>query len=174
MPLPGGAAEKYGNRYEGRWTVECMLDVMDEKAASIRLEPPDLEGQGFEFQTTKQDIQEYHQVKRQRSVGNWTLNALKKEGVLTSFFAKLHEDPMAHCVFVSSISAGQLAELSDRARRSADWEEFNTEFIDTDQMRTDFELVRNSYSGLQKQETYEQLKRVHCKNTRRVLPPKHN
>ena len=94
MPLPGGAAEKYGNRYEGRWTVACMLDVMDEKADSIRLEPPDLEGQGFEFRTTRQGIQEYHQVKRQRSVGNWTLNALKKEGVLTNFAAKLHADPM--------------------------------------------------------------------------------
>ena len=117
MPLAGGAAEKYGNRYEGRWTVACMLDVMDEKAASIRLEPPDLEGQGFEFRTTKQGIQEYHQVKRQRSVGNWTLNALKKEGVLTNFIAKLHEDPMVHCVFVSAISAGQLAELTDRARK---------------------------------------------------------
>lgn len=163
MPLPGGAAEKYGNRYEGRWTVACMLDVMDEKADSIRLEPPDLEGQGFEFRATKQSIQEYHQVKRQRSIGHWTLNALKREGVLTNFLAKLHTDPMVHCVFVSAISAGQLAELAERARRSADWEEFNTEFIDTDQMRTDFELIRNSYSGLQKQATYELLKRVHVR-----------
>ncbi len=163
MPLPGGAAEKFGNRYEGRWTVSCLLDVMDEKTDSIRLEPPDLEGQGFEFRTTKQGIQEYHQVKRQRSVGNWTLNALKREGVLTNFAAKLQEDPMVHCVFVSAISAGQLAELSDRARRSANWEDFNTEFIDTDQMRTNFDLVRNSHSGLQKQETYEQLKRVHIR-----------
>ena len=49
MPLPGGAAEKFGNRYERRWTVACLLDVMDEKADSIRLEPPEPEGQGFEF-----------------------------------------------------------------------------------------------------------------------------
>ncbi len=84
MPLAGGAAEKYGNRYEGRWTVTCMLDVIDEKAASIRLEPPDLEGQGFEFRTTKQGIQEFHQVKRQRSIGHWTLNALKKGELYTS------------------------------------------------------------------------------------------
>ena len=46
MPLPGGAAEKFGNRYEGRWTVACLLDVMDEKASSIRLEPPGPEEQG--------------------------------------------------------------------------------------------------------------------------------
>ena len=47
MPLPGGAAEKFGNRYEGRWTVARLLDVMDEKADSIRLEPPGPEEQGF-------------------------------------------------------------------------------------------------------------------------------
>ena len=163
MPLPGGAAEKYGNRYEGRWTVACMLDVMEEKADSIRLEPPGPEGQGFEFRTTKQGIQEYHQVKRQRSIGHWTLNALTKEGVLPNFIAKLHADPIVHCVFVSAISAGPLAELSDRARRSADWEEFNTEFIDSSQMRTNFDLVRDSHSGLQRQETYKLLKRVHIR-----------
>ena len=163
MPLPGGAAEKFGNRYEGRWTVACLLDVMAEKADSIRLEPPEPEGQGFEFWTTKQGIQEYHQVKRQHSIGHWTLNALKREGVLTNFTAKLQEDPMVRCVFVSAISAGQLAELSDRARRSANWEEFNAAFINTDQMRTNFALVRDSHPSLPKQETYEQLKRVHIK-----------
>ena len=141
----------------------CMLDVMDEKTDSIRLEPPGPEGQGFEFWTKTQDIQEYHQVKRQRSDGQWTLPALIREGVLTNFTAKLHEDPTVRCVFVSAISAGQLAELSDRARRSANWEEFNARFINTDQMRTNFDLVRDSHPGLPKQETYEQLKRVHIK-----------
>ncbi len=141
----------------------CMLDVMDEKADSIRLEPPGPEGQGVEFWTTKQGVQEYHQVKRQRSVGNWTLNALKREGVLTNFTAKLQADPMVHCVFVSAISAGQLAELSDRARRSANWEEFNAAFIDTDQMRTNFDLFHRSHPTLPKQAIYEQLKRVHIR-----------
>ena len=82
MPLPGGAAEKFGNRYEGRWTVACLLDVMDEKADSIRLEPPGPEGQGIEFWITKQGIREYHQVKRQHTIGHWTLHTLAGEGVL--------------------------------------------------------------------------------------------
>jgi hypothetical protein len=46
MPLSGGAADKFGNRYEGRWTVNCMTDVMDERADAIRLEPPGAEGEG--------------------------------------------------------------------------------------------------------------------------------
>src|SRR5688500_4018743 len=40
MPLAGGASDKFGSRYEGRWTVYCMIDVMDERADAIRLEPP--------------------------------------------------------------------------------------------------------------------------------------
>ena len=82
MPLPGGAAEKFGNRYEGRWTVACLLDIMDEKASSIRLEPPGPEEQGFEFWVTKQGVREYHQVKRQHPSGHWTLHTLAQEGLL--------------------------------------------------------------------------------------------
>ena len=140
-----------------------MLDVMDEKANSIRLEPPGPEGQGFEFWTTKQGVQEYHQVKRQRSGGNWTLNALKSEGVLTNFVAKLQADPMVHCVFVSAISAGQLAELSDRARDSTSWEEFNAIFLSAGQMGTNFDIVHKSHPTLPKQAIYEKLKRVHIR-----------
>ena len=160
MPLPGGAAEKYGNRYERRWTVACLLDVMDGKTDLIRLEPPDPEGQGFEFWTKTHDIQKYYQVKRQRSDGHWTLPALRKEGVLTNFTAKLREDPTARCVFVSATSADQLAELSDRARRAQGWEEFNTTFLSADQRRKDFDRVRQSQPEVPEEEIYEQLKRV--------------
>ena len=159
MPLPGGPSEKFGNRYEGRWTTACLLDVMDEKAESIRLEPPGLEGQGFEFWITKRDIREYHQVKRQHSTGHWTLYTLAREGVLTNFITRLH-DPSVRCVFVSTNSAGQLDELSDRARRSASWEEYSEEFLRTDQWRKNFDLVRHSVPCLSEQETYERLKRI--------------
>ena len=162
MPLPGGAAEKFGNRYEGRWTVACLLDVMDEKASSIRLEPPGPEEQGFEFWVTKQGVREYHQVKRQHPSGHWTLHTLAQEGVLTNFTTRL-QDPSIHCVFVSGNSAGQLDELSDRARRSASWEEFNETFLRAAEWRKNFDLVRHSLPSLPEQEIYEQLKRVHIR-----------
>ena len=162
MPLPGGAAEKFGNRYEGRWTVACLLDVMDEKADSIRLEPPGPEGQGFEFWTTKQGVREYHQVKRQHSIGHWTLRTLIGDGVLSNFTARLHA-PEVHCVFVSANSAGQLDELSDRARRSASWEEFDAAFLNAGQWMENFCLVRHSRLDLPEQEIYELLKRVHIR-----------
>ena len=162
MPLPGGAAEKFGNRYERRWTVACLLDVMDEKADSIRLEPPEPEGQGFEFWIRKQGIQEYHQVKRQQSSGHWTLPTLAGEGVLTNFTTRL-QDPKVHCVFVSTNAAGQLDELSDRARRSASWEEFNATFLGSDHWRKNFDRVRHSHPDWPEQEIYERLKRVYIR-----------
>ena len=162
MPLPGGAAEKFGNRYEGRWTVACLLDVMDERAYSIRLEPPEQEGEGFEFWITNQDAREYHQVKRQHSTGHWTLYALAREGVLTNFLTRL-QDPKAHCVFVSGNSASQLDELSDGARRSTSWEEFDQAFLKAVQRRKDFNNVRASLPELPEYETYERLKRIHVR-----------
>ena len=86
MPLLGGPTDKFGNRYEGRWTVNCMIDVMDERADAIRLEPPGAEGEGVEFWVRRGDRREYHQVKRQHSVrGSWTLTDLGSRGVLTHF-----------------------------------------------------------------------------------------
>jgi hypothetical protein len=47
IPLPGGPTDKFGNRYEGRWTVSCMIEEMREHADSIRLEPPGEDGAEF-------------------------------------------------------------------------------------------------------------------------------
>lgn len=130
MPLPGGATDKVGNRYEGLWTVSCMAKVLEERADSIRLEPPGEEGEGAEFLLRQGDITEYHQVKRQYSQsGRWTLAELERTGsVLSHFFDKL-SDPDVRCVFVSTQSAYQLNELSDRARSTNSFNEFKQEFL---------------------------------------------
>src|SRR4051794_6138368 len=49
VPLPGGAADKVGNRYENRWTVRWLAGVLADEARSIRIEPPGAEGEGIEF-----------------------------------------------------------------------------------------------------------------------------
>jgi hypothetical protein len=125
MPLKGGAADKYGGRYEGLWTISFMADVMSERAESIYLEPPGDEGAGVEFRIRKEGVQEYHQVKRQRGRGSWTLSALESESVLTNFYGKLNA-PDAHCAFVSVDSAPQLRELSERADAATSWQNFDT------------------------------------------------
>ncbi|MCP4608406.1 MAG: hypothetical protein GY845_06815 [Planctomycetes bacterium] len=102
MPLPGGESDKFGNRYERRWTVYCMIDIMDEQAESIRLEPPGEEGEGVEFWLQREDLREYHQVKRQQSrQKGWTNAVLNSRRVLPHFFNKLSNKTDAHCVFVS-------------------------------------------------------------------------
>ena len=85
MPLPSAASKKFGDRFEVRWTDSCLLDVMDERADSIRLEPPGPDGQGVESWSTKPGIREYLHVERQHSNGHWTLHTLAGEGVLTNF-----------------------------------------------------------------------------------------
>jgi len=40
MTLPGGASDKLGNRYEGRWTLRCLVRVLEEQADSIRVAEP--------------------------------------------------------------------------------------------------------------------------------------
>ena len=140
----------------------CLLDVMDERADSVRLEPPGPEGQGFEFWINRQGVREYDQVKRQHSNGHWTLPTLAGEGVLANFITRL-QDLSVRCVFVSSNSAGQLDDLSDRARRAASWEEFNATFLKSDQWKRNFDRVRHSAPDLQEQEIYERLKRIHVR-----------
>ena len=100
MPPFGGSAEKFGKRYEGRWTVACLLDVMDEKADSIRLEPPAPEDQGFAFWVTKRGALEFHQV-RDNITGNCSdfLRALDKHRHLHT---RESEYPQGCIVLVSS------------------------------------------------------------------------
>jgi hypothetical protein len=161
MPLPGGSADKFGNRYEGRWTVFCMLDVMDERANSIRLEPPGAEGEGIEFWVRRGERREFHQVKRQHSAsGRWTLAELGREHVLAHFREKLY-DPEATCIFVSSHAAYQLEELAERSRRAVSWEEFEQVFIKGDVQSSAFNDLCQRWGDCLGQDAFEALKRVH-------------
>jgi len=163
MPLPGGATDKFGNRYEGLWTVACMVEVLEERADSIRLEPPGNEGKGVEFRLHRGDKTEYHQVKRQyNKSGRWTLAELEEapRHVLSHFFDKIG-DPHVCCVFVSTQAAYQLDELSDRARRSACFEEFEQEFIKDTKNIKSFENLCDIWNTRDnKINAYESLKRI--------------
>jgi hypothetical protein len=164
MPLTGGAADKFGNRFEGRWTVFMMADVMDERADALRLEPPGEEGAGVEFWLRRSTSQEYHQVKRQHGAeGRWTIGSLGEKGTLLHFFYKLG-DPAAQCVFVSTHSAYQLEELADRARRAASWQEYEREFLKTGKSKTSFDELRNYWAKCGETEAYDRLKRVFVRN----------
>ena len=160
MPLAGGASDKFGNRYEGRWTVLQMVELIDERADSLRLEPPGTEGVGVEFWVRRGTAYEYHQIKRQHGAeGRWTIGSLNDRQVLIRFFDKLN-DLSATCVFVSGHAAYQLDELSDRARRAASWEEYDRAFLNSHDSRTTFNELRMKWGGCAPEETYSRLKRI--------------
>ena len=165
MPLSGGATDKFGNRYEGRWTVACMIEVIDERADSIRLEPPGIEGEGVEFWLAKGDSREYHQVKRQQgATGRWTLADLGSKKILSNFWEKIRV-PVASCIFVSTHAAFQLQELADRARRAASLQEFEQEFLNVGKAQNseqlkNFQELCHRWNNCPQIEAYEAIKRI--------------
>jgi hypothetical protein len=122
-PRAGGEADKFGNRYEGAWTVRQLLEIIAGRAGSIQIEPFGELGAGVEFTLKVGDRTTVHQVKRQAGeLANWTLKRLEREGVLET--AAKHADAGRDFYFISSVPARELDELSDRARRSKDVKEF--------------------------------------------------
>ena len=113
MPTAGGIASKYGERYEARWTLLQLFRVLRGEADWIRVEVPGVDA--AEFALGCGETVEFHQVKRQRAEGRWTIPALAD--VLIGFSAHL-QDPVVRCTFVSTEPARELQEISDRAKRT--------------------------------------------------------
>src|SRR4029077_9704072 len=74
MTLPGGPADKLGNRYEKLWTISEIVQMMMGFSDSIRIEDPAV--QKAEFVVTKGRRREFHQTKRANPSGKWSLAAL--------------------------------------------------------------------------------------------------
>ena len=116
--IPGGIADKLGNRYEAKWLVRCLMDVIADRAHWLKFEGVDVEYQGFEFAVGRGEITEWHQTKVNSPAGNWTINALKKEGVLKAFSNQLSANEEAHCFFVSQDNANDFRILTGKARKA--------------------------------------------------------
>jgi hypothetical protein len=112
--LGGGIADKVGNEYELRWTLVEAIRVLRGLADEIRLEPFNEDAEGFEFRITTAGADEWHQCKRQRTAGSWTVKALTEAGVLSAFASKIASG--AVCVFISSDPAPAFEKLIEKAR----------------------------------------------------------
>lgn len=156
--LPGGPADKIGNRYEGRWTVRCMLQILNGEAVEIRLEDPGDLGRGVEFWLTRQDQTEFHQTKRQHPEGNWTLSRLVDVRVLATFQEKLL-DPDACCVFASGCSAFPLEGLAERARNALSWEEYQDPYL-RGGAEDDFNALCEQWTRFDRPTVFEALRRT--------------
>lgn len=142
VPRPGGETDKFGNRYEGAWTVRHALHVLLGSGTSLLVEPGGPLGDGVEFVYRHDHETEVHQVKRQnRNANSWNVASLRDKGVWESLRSHVEAGRAFH--FVSMLPARALDELTDRARRSDDLTAFQAEWL-TDELRGPFEALASA------------------------------
>ena len=158
MPLPGGPADKFGNRYELWWTVSQLVRIMDGQAESIRIEDPTVDK--AEFVVTARGHQELHQAKRSHPTGRWSLSSLGGEGLLQAMFEQLARNPSARFVFVSGSDAPELKELTERAGSAENLEEFESVFVSAQTQREAFTKLKGCWCETDTATAYEILQRI--------------
>lgn len=138
-PRPGGETDKFGNRYEGAWTVRHALYVLLGRGTSITVEPSAPLGDGVEFAYRQDGGTQVHQVKRQnRNANSWNVASLRGKDIWAGL--RSHVDAGRAYHFVSLLPARPLDELADRARRSDDLVAFEAEWL-TGELRGPFDAL---------------------------------
>ena len=137
--VPGGAADKAGNRYERLWMVLRVLDLLDGEVRRVRWEPPGAVGVGAEWVLEGDGAVWVEQVKDRAH--RWTIRKLKTEHVLA--VAKAHIDQGRRFRFLTSSDAAELETLADRARRSESFADYG-EFLNRG-LRAEFQSVADSW-----------------------------
>ena len=158
MPLPGGPADKFGNRYELWWTVSQLIRILDGEAECIRIEEPAIDK--AEFVLTTGDHQELHQAKRSHRDGKWSLASLGQENLLQAMFDQLSKSPAVRFVFVSSSDAPELRELTERARNAQSPAEFESVFIGDKTNKEHFTKLRSFWRDADPATAYGILQRI--------------
>jgi hypothetical protein len=159
--IPGGIADKLGNRYEAKWLALKLIDVIRGKASALRFEGTTEAFEGFEFLLVNGEEQQWHQVKISNTSGNWTENRLGKLGVLESFRKRLSlEDDNDQCHFVSQDPAVSLRDLTERARTANNFSEF--EHLLTKELSASLLEVTAAWS-VNNQVAFAWLRRIHCR-----------
>ena len=126
MTLPGGPADKLGNRYEKWWTVSELVRMLQGEMETIRIEEPNVEK--AEFVVTIGSRREFHQVKRSHPSGKWSLATLRADGLLQTIGDQL-ADNNDRFAFASGSDARELADLCDAAHGAESPEEFERDFL---------------------------------------------
>ena len=157
MTLPGGPADKLGNRYEKWWTVSECVRMLRGDTEAIRIEDPGVEK--AEFVVTVGSRREIHQAKRSHSNGKWSLAALASDGLLQPIGNALagNDDRF---VFVSGSEARELAELCEAARDAESVEEFERVFLAARERKQSFERLLGCYWKCAVPTAIERLRRI--------------
>ena len=129
MTLPGGPADKLGNRYEKWWTLSAFVRILQGGAEAIRIEDPGADK--AEFVVTTDTRRELHQVKRSHRNGKWSLAALRADGLLDAIGRQLAGNDHRF-VFASTSDGRELSDLCEAARDAQSAEEFKKAFLKAD------------------------------------------
>lgn len=134
--LPGGPADKYGNRYETWWTVSELVRILHGDADAIRIEVPGFDK--VEFVVKNGACREFHQVKRSHPNGKWSLKALRADGLLSAIGRTLRGN-QHRFVFTSGSEARELSDLCEAALDAESVAEFDKDFLAAKGRRVRFE-----------------------------------
>ena len=143
MMLPGGSANKLGNRYEKWWTVSEFIRMLHGSTRAVRIEAPGVEK--AEFVVTVDSRRELHQVKRSHPSGKWSLAALRADGLLRGIGEQLADND-DRFVFVSGSDARELLELCEAASSAESAEEFEHSFLAAKDRKERFERLLGEWA----------------------------
>ena len=155
MPLPGGPADKIGNRYEQWWTISQFVRIINGEVESIRIEDPTIDK--AEFVVTAGGCREFHQAKRIHSDGKWSLSSL--QSLLHTMFNQLSTSTNTRFVFVSGSEARELKELTERAVDAKDLKEFKSVFVRAKSQKQNFNRLKDVWNT-DTATAYEILRRI--------------
>ena len=142
MTLPGGPADKLGNRYEKWWTLSELVRLLGGETEAIRIEDPSVDK--AEFVVTTGKCRELHQVKRSHPNGKWSLAALRADGLLQAIGEQLAGNA-DRFVFASGSAARELAELCEAAKNAESDVEFERDFLKSKRRKERFWKVRDDW-----------------------------
>lgn len=121
MPLEtGGRADKFGNRYEGRWVVNQLLRLIKEDITSITLEAIGVEEEGIDLWIkNKNGSRICSQCKaRNGSKEYWDVSDLGSRGIFEKAKKQLDSSGKVTYQFVSAVNCMMLNDITNRARNS--------------------------------------------------------
>lgn len=117
----GGRADKYGNRFEVRWIVYQLLDVLEEKKDSIKIEAIGDDEVGVDIWVEFNGYKEGQQCKgRNASKEYWDISSLKKKDILKNWKYQLDRGYNYYVSLISPLTFTFLEDLVSRAKTCND------------------------------------------------------
>ena len=117
----GGRADKNGNRFETRWAVFQILQVLEEKIESITLEALGEDEKGIDIWVGINDGKKEGQQCKGRNASQeyWDYSSIKEKGIFETWKYHLDRDLTNTVSLVSPLAFTFLEDLTERARTSS-------------------------------------------------------